>query len=175
MHGTMGVANAQRTLTYLQVITQFISQEQYKNVVPLLGIVNEILLGTVELSPTQSFYYAAYEAIRTASGLGDKKGPFIVLHDGFQGPAFWEGYLLFIYFQPHPGASQICSRFLSGADRVIIDQHPYLAFMDDHSDLEVMSKKPCEMWAIATNQSQSAFGVTVAGEFSSATNNCGLW
>jgi glucan 1,3-beta-glucosidase len=35
MHGTMGVANAQRTLTYLQVITQFISQEQYKNVVPL--------------------------------------------------------------------------------------------------------------------------------------------
>jgi hypothetical protein len=30
-------------------------------------------------------------------------------------------------------------------------------------------------WAIATNQSQKAFGVTVGGEFSAAINDCGLW
>jgi hypothetical protein len=30
-------------------------------------------------------------------------------------------------------------------------------------------------WAIATNQSQKAFGVTVGGEFSTAINDCGLW
>jgi hypothetical protein len=30
-------------------------------------------------------------------------------------------------------------------------------------------------WAIATNQSSKTFGVTVAGEFSAAINNCGLW
>ena len=30
-------------------------------------------------------------------------------------------------------------------------------------------------WAIATNQSQKVFGVTLGGEFSSAINDCGLW
>lgn len=30
-------------------------------------------------------------------------------------------------------------------------------------------------WAIATNQSSKAFGVTLGGEFSSAINDCGLW
>jgi glucan 1,3-beta-glucosidase len=31
----MGVANAQRTLDYIRTITEFISQDQYKNVVPM--------------------------------------------------------------------------------------------------------------------------------------------
>lgn len=30
-------------------------------------------------------------------------------------------------------------------------------------------------WAVATNQSQKAFGVTLGGEFSTAINDCGLW
>lgn len=30
-------------------------------------------------------------------------------------------------------------------------------------------------WAIATNQSQKVFGVTLGGEFSTAINDCGLW
>lgn len=37
-----------------------------------------------------------------------------------------------------------------------------------------MAVKPCD-WAIATNESSRAFGVTVGGEFSTAINNCGLW
>lgn len=38
------------------------------------------------------------------------------------------------------------------------------------SDSELLSA-----WAIATNQSQKAFGVTLGGEFSTAINDCGLW
>ncbi|KAG2009614.1 exo-beta-1,3-glucanase, variant 4 [Coprinopsis cinerea AmutBmut pab1-1] len=156
MHGTMGIANAQRTLTYLRIFTQFVSQPQYKDVVPIVGIVNEILWDTIGEEAVQSFYYAAYEAMRGASGIGEGNGPYIAIHEGFQGPAIWEGFLL-------------------GSDRVVLDQHPYLAFMGDpNSTPESSAPRPCE-WAIATNQSQQVFGVTVGGEFSTAINNCGLW
>ncbi|KAJ2917012.1 hypothetical protein MD484_g3422, partial [Candolleomyces efflorescens] len=156
MHGVMGIANAQRTLTYLRIFTEFVSQPQYKDVVQIVGIVNEILWATIGQEAVQSFYYAAYEAIRKSSGTGAGNGPFIAIHEGFQGPAIWEG-------------------FLAGSDRVVLDQHPYLAFMGDpNSTPESSAPKPCE-WAIATNQSQSVFGVTVGGEFSTAINNCGLW
>ncbi|KAF8956533.1 glycoside hydrolase superfamily [Flammula alnicola] len=143
MNGVMGIANAQRTLTYLRIITEFVSQPQYRDVVGVIGIVNEILWGTIGKDSVQSFYLAAYEAIRTSTGVGS--GPYIAIHEGFQGPAIWEG-------------------FLAGADRLALDQHPYLAFMGDTSP----------GWAIATNRSQSVFGVTLGGEFSAAINNCGL-
>ncbi|KAF9451864.1 glycoside hydrolase family 5 protein [Macrolepiota fuliginosa MF-IS2] len=156
MYGVMGIANAQRTLTYLRIITQFVSQDQYRDVIGIVGIVNEILWGTVGQTPVQSFYYAAYDAMRKASGTGTGAGPYIAIHEGFQGPAIWEG-------------------FLSGADRLMLDQHPYIAFMGDHTTPpETLAVRPCS-WAIATNQSQKVFGVTVGGEFSTAINDCGLW
>jgi glucan 1,3-beta-glucosidase len=46
--------------------------------------------------------------------------------------------------------------------------------MGDTSPVDVMAAKPCS-WAIATNQSSKAFGVTLGGEFSTAINDCGLW
>jgi glucan 1,3-beta-glucosidase len=33
MNGVMGIANAQRTISYLRILIQFVSQEQYKDVV----------------------------------------------------------------------------------------------------------------------------------------------
>ncbi|KJA23279.1 glycoside hydrolase family 5 protein [Hypholoma sublateritium FD-334 SS-4] len=155
MNGVMGLANAERTLTYLRIITEFISQPQYRDVVGIFGIVNEILWATIGETSVQSFYLAAYDAIRNSTGVGAGSGPYIAIHEGFQGPAIWEG-------------------FLSGADRLTLDQHPYLAFTGDTSPIDQMALKPCG-WAVATNQSQSVFGVTVGGEFATAINNCGLW
>ncbi|KAJ7075788.1 exo-beta-1,3-glucanase [Mycena belliarum] len=156
MNGVMGIANAQRTLTYLRILTEFASQDQYRDVVCVIGIVNEILWSAIGQVGVQSFYYGAYEAIRTATGIGAGKGPYMAIHEGFQGPAIWEG-------------------FLNGADRIALDQHPYLAFTYDYvSTLDQMAVKPCA-WAIATNQSSKAFGVTLGGEFSTAINDCGLW
>lgn len=43
----MGLANAERTLGYIRIITEFISQPEYTNVVPMFGIVNEALLQTI--------------------------------------------------------------------------------------------------------------------------------
>lgn len=47
MNGIMGIANAQRTLEYIRVITEFIAQDEYKDVVPVFGIVNEALVATI--------------------------------------------------------------------------------------------------------------------------------
>lgn len=37
----MGYANAQRTLDYIRILTEFISQPQYRDVVVMFGILNE--------------------------------------------------------------------------------------------------------------------------------------
>ncbi|KAJ3822386.1 glycoside hydrolase family 5 protein [Lentinula raphanica] len=150
-NGVMGIANAQRTLTYLRILVEFISQDQYRDVVPILGIVNEILWGTIGQTSVQSFYYAAYETIRQSTGTGSGAGPYIALHEGFQGVSL-------------------------AAD---FSEQSWLILTDMNS-LQY-GKGACFIifhriaWAIATNQSSKAFGLTLGGEFSTAINDCGLW
>ena len=43
----MGLANAQRALDYIRIITEFISQPEYSPVIPMFSIVNEALLRTI--------------------------------------------------------------------------------------------------------------------------------
>jgi glucan 1,3-beta-glucosidase len=47
MNGIMGFANAQRSLDYMRIITEFISQPEYLDLIPIFGIVNEALLTTI--------------------------------------------------------------------------------------------------------------------------------
>lgn len=53
--------------------------------------------------------------IRGITGIGEGNGPYISIHDGFQGLQDWAG-------------------FLTGADRIMLDTHPYFAF-DGQSNL----------------------------------------
>ena len=41
LNGVMGIANAQRTTNYIRVLTEFINQPEYRNVIPMFGIINE--------------------------------------------------------------------------------------------------------------------------------------
>jgi glucan 1,3-beta-glucosidase len=50
----MGVANAQRTLNYIRIITEFISQPEWQPVVPMFGVINEPLLHTIGLDQLSS-------------------------------------------------------------------------------------------------------------------------
>ena len=43
----MGMANAQRTMDYIRYVVEFISQDEYQDVVPMFGIVNEPLLEVI--------------------------------------------------------------------------------------------------------------------------------
>lgn len=55
LNGVMGIANAQRSLDYIRILTEFITQSEYTNVVPFFGIVNEPM--------TKPFPRAALEAL----------------------------------------------------------------------------------------------------------------
>lgn len=44
LNGPMGIANAQRLLDYIRAFTEFISQPEWQDVVPVFGIVNEALV-----------------------------------------------------------------------------------------------------------------------------------
>lgn len=41
LNGPMGIVNAQRTLDYIRILAQFISQPQYRDVITMFGILNE--------------------------------------------------------------------------------------------------------------------------------------
>jgi len=95
--------------------------------------------------------------VRTASGVGEGKGPWVNLHDGFFGRDNWDG-------------------FLQGGDRVTLDSHPYLCF-GGQSDASMRQRQnePCQQWGQSVNKSMKSFGLNNAGEFSNAINDCGLY
>lgn len=157
LYGPMGIANAQRSLDYIRIIAEFISQPEYKDVVVMFGITNEPQGTEIGQDALSRYYMQAYDYVRTASGIGEGNGPFITYHDGFLGLPQWAGYL-------------------PNADRIALDDHPYICF-DGQSDAPMSSyaQTPCSDWSSMMNTSMGAFGLTVAGEFSNAVTDCGLW
>lgn len=107
----MGVANAERLLNYLRVVTQFISQPEYvkyvaalrqldvdrSSVVPMLSILNEPQANPQNngtgVAAMQAFYGRAYSTIRSITGTGQGKGPMIAVGDAFLGAEQWYGWL----------------------------------------------------------------------------------
>ena len=41
------MANAERALNYIRIITEFISQPEYTNIVPMFSIMNEPVTGVI--------------------------------------------------------------------------------------------------------------------------------
>lgn len=170
----MGYANAQRTLDYIRIFAEFISQPQYRDVVTMFGILNEpdgtdigqdvlsslyvlLLLVVIPRLTHVLSYYQAYQIVREASGTGEGNGPFVAFHDGFFTRAQWAG-------------------FLPGADRIALDDHPYICFGSQSSaPMSSYATTPCTDWGSLVNTSMGAFGMTAAGEFSNAVTDCGLW
>jgi len=117
--------------------------------------------------------------LREITGMGAGNGPLIALHDGFVGIDPWAGTF-------------------PGSDRLALDIHPYFAFSEQKPDplpqqgmfpwmnhiltqssrylySVILALRACTTWAGGTNRSMGAFGVTSAGEFSNAINDCGLF
>ena len=150
----MGIANAQRALEYIRIFTEFISQPEYSNIVPLFGIMNEAVVQTIGKDAISHFYLETYDMLRNITGYGAGHGAYVSIHDGFLGPGAWSGYM-------------------RGADRLILDSHPYFCFVQpDPTPLAQQADKPCKAWAQSFNQSIVNFGVTIAGEWSLGFNDC---
>ncbi|KAI0937818.1 hypothetical protein AcW1_003876 [Taiwanofungus camphoratus] len=171
LNGPMGVANAERALEYIRVIAEFISQPEYRDVIPMFGMVNEALLSTIGKDQLTTFYLRAYDVVRNITGIGAGNGPFLSIHDGFMGTNYWQGFLV-------------------GSDRIVLDTHPYFAFdgQPNNQPIDIPAtggngtvyggqwpQQACNAWGPEMNQSRNAFGVTIAGEFSNGWNDCGLW
>ncbi|KAH7096203.1 glycoside hydrolase family 5 protein [Auriculariales sp. MPI-PUGE-AT-0066] len=152
----MGTANAQRSLSYIRVITQFISQEQYANVVPMFGIVNEPYNIGLADAPVKSFYAEAYKMMRTTTGIG--KGPVMSI------------------FAQGTTSDQWTQNFLPGADRVALDAHPYWAFGEASQTTALeLATTVCKAHAVNFNTTWNNVGPVSAGEWSLAINDCGKW
>ncbi|PCH38152.1 glycoside hydrolase family 5 protein [Wolfiporia cocos MD-104 SS10] len=157
LNGPMGLANAQRSLSYIKIIAEFISQPQYSSVVTIFGITNEPFGPTIGQAALETYYVQAYEYVRLASGIGAGNGPYVLYHDGFFDLSQWVG-------------------FMTGADRIAIDIHPYVCFAGQSSEpYSARLSVPCDTWGADQNVSMEAFGLTTAGEWSNAINDCGLW
>ncbi|TFK51805.1 glycoside hydrolase family 5 protein [Heliocybe sulcata] len=157
LNGPMGIANAQRALDYIRIFAEFISQDEYKDVVVMFGITNEPEESMFGLDNLQRYYLQAYNNVRLASGTGTGKGPMISYHDGFLPVSQWAG-------------------FLPGADRIVLDDHPYICFGgQSNAPISSYADTPCKTWGSNMNTSMSAFGLTAAGEWSNAVTDCGKW
>ncbi|TXT13576.1 hypothetical protein VHUM_00943 [Vanrija humicola] len=156
MHGVMGIANAQRSLEYMRSMIQYISQPGIKEVVPVFGLVNEVLSSAVGQGTMGTFYYHAYQTLRNMTGYGEGNGPILAVHDGFLGPKEWPA-------------------FLNGADRLAMDQHPYLAFNEAYTDSMTANAQSVCAWGGGTNDTQTEWGIVLGGEWSIAWNDCGKW
>ncbi|WVQ81392.1 hypothetical protein IAT38_003516 [Cryptococcus sp. DSM 104549] len=156
MYGVMGLANGERSLETLRSLVQYISQDGIKQVVPMIGLVNEVQASVVGTDVLSAFYYQAYAMIREMTGYGAGNGPIILAHEGFSGVAAWNG-------------------FLKGADRLGLDQHPYLAFGTQIPDNHTVQAKTVCGWGGGTNDTSTSFGIVIGGEWSNAINDCGRW
>ena len=64
----MGYANAQRMLNYIRIFTEFFSQPEYLNVIPMLGILNEPVLPAIGMNTLVSLCVSStYVHIRPAN------------------------------------------------------------------------------------------------------------
>ncbi|KAF8919326.1 glycoside hydrolase [Mucidula mucida] len=157
LNGPMGYANAQRSLDYIRIIAEFISQPQYRDVVVLFGIANEVQGSTVGKEQVQAFYLQAYEIVRNAGGTGEGNGPWVGFHDAFFGRDDWSG-------------------FLAGGDRMTLDSHPYIAFGGQSAAaMSSFATTPCDNWGAGVNGTMADFGFANAGEWSNAVSDCGLF
>ena len=81
--------------------------------------------------------------IRGITGIGEGNGPYISIHDGFRGLPTWAG-------------------FMTGADRLSLDIHPYFAFSAQSTDPidtgtgadagGAWPAKVCNSWAPSMNK-----------------------
>uniref|UniRef100_V5EQ05 glucan 1,3-beta-glucosidase n=2 Tax=Kalmanozyma brasiliensis (strain GHG001) TaxID=1365824 RepID=V5EQ05_KALBG len=157
LQGLMGRANGDRTLDYIRQVTQFISQPEIRNVVPMFSVINEPYAITIGQSALQSWYSQLYSTLRAITGTGAGNGPYITIHDGFLPLNSWQG-------------------FLSGGDRIAWDTHPYLCFGPQNTDpWDVQILKPCQQFRPLLDNARANMGVAMGGEISLAINDCGLF
>ena len=153
LNGTDGTLNGQRTIEIHDQLSQFFTQPRYKNIIALIGLVNEPKMTSLVTSTVTTWSENCINTIR-----GNGYDGLIVVGDGFMGLDNWQG-------------------LLPSHTNVVLDAHQYVIFnteqivLDHHDKLNFA----CGGWTSQAKGSMNpntGFGPTIFGEWSQADTDC---
>ncbi|KAK3713168.1 hypothetical protein LTR37_008601 [Vermiconidia calcicola] len=153
LKGTDGALNGQRTIEIHEQLSTFFTQERYKNIITMYGLVNEPRMTALETSTVMAWTQNAIDTVQ-----GNGFDGLIIFGDGFMGLDNWQG-------------------LLSGVQNVVLDVHQYVIFNNDQLVLDHKDKInfACGGWtsqAKLSMNTNTGFGPTIFGEWSQADTDC---
>jgi glucan 1,3-beta-glucosidase len=153
LNGTDGTLNGDRTIDIHKQLATFFSQDRYKNLVTMFGLVNEPRMVELDSSTVIAWTSRAFTAVRDAGFAG-----IVVFGDGFMGLDKWQGQL-------------------QNLDDLLLDVHQYVIFNVDQIVLNHHDKIEfaCGGWtaqALRSQNTATGFGPTLCGEWSQADTDC---
>uniref|UniRef100_A0A060T6J2 glucan 1,3-beta-glucosidase n=1 Tax=Blastobotrys adeninivorans TaxID=409370 RepID=A0A060T6J2_BLAAD len=158
LNGTEGEKYGNDSLDMHRQLAEFFSQDRYKNVVTMYGLVNEPKLETLNKTVVTQWTKDAYKIVRDKGFNGT-----IVFNDGFLGATAWKGIF------PEDEYPNL-----------LLDLHQYTIFDKDLIKFSHNAKVnfACDNWGQVLNSSTSnmtGHGATMVGEWSQADNDCTLY
>lgn len=138
-----------QTLQVLQTISNKYAQAQYQDVIIGIQLLNEPLIGKVNGDIVRQFYRDGFGQVRTVSDTP------VVLHDGFQNPNTWNGFLT-------PSDNN--------AQNVAIDHHEYQVF--DNGLIAMSPAQHRQQVCAAAASYTGADKWTFVGEWTGAMTDC---
>jgi glucan 1,3-beta-glucosidase len=138
-----------QTLQVLKTVSAKYAQTQYQDVVVGIELLNEPLIGSLNQDVVRQFVRDGYGQVRDTSDTP------VILHDGFQPPNTWNGFLT-------PSDNN--------AQNVAVDHHEYQVF-----SLELVALQPWEHRQLVCNSANGYAGAdkwTFVGEWTGAMTDC---
>ncbi|EPY50419.1 glucan 1,3-beta-glucosidase Exg2 [Schizosaccharomyces cryophilus OY26] len=150
LSGPEGKQNANRTLKIHEQLSAFFSQDRYRNVVTIYGLLNEPNSFVTDPKLITDWHKKAYKIVRSTH-----PSTLISISDGFRGPGNWEKEFDAFHFP-----------------NVLIDAHRYTIFNDYLIALSYKDKLDiiCNSWREEVEQKAKL--PTIVGEWSLADTDC---
>ncbi|PLB55301.1 glycoside hydrolase [Aspergillus steynii IBT 23096] len=154
LNGTDGSLNRKRSLEFHDKISKFFTQDRYKNIITIYGLVNEPLMLAL---PVEDVLNWTTDATKLVQDNGMKA--FVVVHDGFLNLSKWKKML-----KTRP-------------DNMFLDTHQYTIFNTGQTVLKHTDrvKLICNDWyhmIQEINTTDAGWGPTICGEWSQADTDC---
>lgn len=156
LNGTNGDVNAQRALDIHNQLSQFFSQDRYKNLIAFYGLVNEPKMISLDTTAVLNWTESAYKIVKNNGYEGQ-----VVFGDGFLGLPNWQG-------------------LMTGYSNLVLDVHQYLIFNVANIPYNHTYKVTyaCTIWQseqVASLDVSTGYGPTMNGEWSQADTDCATW
>lgn len=158
LNGTDGDENGEETIAIHKQLAEFFSQDRYKNIVTLYGLVNEPRLQILDFDEVVNWTTRAYHTVREAGYEGN-----IIFGDGFLGYDKWIDVFPEDEF-----------------NNMTLDLHQYTIFDQGLLQMPHTGKLNfvCDQWEEVMTKSSNystGHGPTMVGEWSQADNDCALY